>query len=489
MIENSNISDLIKILGGTGKVAKALNINSSAISNWKKNNLIPKIRQNDIDNLAKNLNINIEKYKVNNQHSVLLIICGGIAAYKSLEIIRSLKALKVDLDVVLTQSAQKFITPLLVSSLNQKKCFTDLFSIEDEMKMNHISLARKPKLILIAPATGNILAKLAHGFADDLASTILLASNSQILIAPSMNPIMWENQATKANYKTLLDRGIRFIEPETGDMACGENGKGRLASPFVIINKVMSYLSCFSKIDKENLKDVSIIVTAGPTLENIDPVRYISNYSSGKQGFAIATELERRGALVTLITGPVNIPIPKVSKLIQVKSAQEMYNQTISNLPVKVIICAAAVADWRLVPQSLNSNNFNINNKIKKISNLSKHSNLMFKTIKNPDILAQVAIHSKRPDIVIGFAAETDNILNYAKEKLISKKADLILANDVSYKSKVFGGDYNSILVVEKDHIEEWKKQDKISIANKLASKINLMLSKKAKFMKLKKIN
>ena len=262
----------------------------------------------------------------------------------------------------MTKSAQNFITPLLVTSLNEKKCYTDLFSVEDEAKMNHIMLARKPDIILVAPATGNIMAKLANGIADDLASTILLASYSKVILAPSMNPIMWDNLATQENYKKLLSRGIDFIDPENGDMACGESGTGRLPEPRVIFEKLISYLIKRNNI-MDCLRNISVIITAGPTIENIDPVRHISNKSSGKQGFAIASELSKRGANVTLISGPVEIPSPDCLKIIKVTSAQEMFEKTISQLPADVVICAAAVSDWRLV---LEKTRINVNNKIKK---------------------------------------------------------------------------------------------------------------------------
>ena len=476
MILNKNIPDLISILGGTGQVAKYLNIKASAISNWKKVNKVPKNKQEYLLKLSQHLNVNIEKFLVSQKFTdtkanVLLIICGGIAAYKALEIIRLIKNTKIDLDIVMTESAQKFITPLLVTSLNGKKCYTDLFSVEDESKMSHIHLARKPDVILIAPTTANMMAKLACGIADDLASTILLASFSKILLAPSMNPIMWSNLATKDNYQKLFSRGVHFIEPEKGDMACGENGTGRLAEPKLIFKTLISYLNKTTNIINDHLKGISIIVTAGPTVENIDPVRFVSNKSSGKQGFAIASELSKRGALVTLITGPIIIPLPNVNKIIHVKSAQEMFDKTMSELPTTVIICAAAVADWKLIPEFQNSSQETLTKKIKKLN-----VPLFFKTILNPDILSSVAQSNKRPKLVIGFAAETDNVIAYAKEKLVSKKIDLIIANDVS-EEKVFGKNNNKVFLIDKESCEEWDEQDKNLIAFKLADKINNILS------------
>ena len=289
-----NISTLISLLGGTGKIASKLDVNPSAISNWKKQNKIPKKKQSAISKLSRELNINMDEYLYPDdlkkfKFSILLIICGGIASYKSLEIIRLLKQKNIELDVVMTTSAQQFITPLLVTSLNEKKCYTDLFSVDDESKMNHITLARKPDLILVAPATANIIGKYANGIADDLASTILLATFSSVFLAPSMNPVMWGNLATQDNYRKLLDRGVKFIEPEHGDMACGEFGTGRLPEPKLIVEEITNYLN-YKKTSQNQFDNVSVVITAGPTIENIDPVRFISNRSSGKQGYAIASE-------------------------------------------------------------------------------------------------------------------------------------------------------------------------------------------------------
>lgn len=468
------ISQLISLLGGTSAVAKKVNVKPSAISNWKKSNKIPNNKHDAIFELSSKLNVNLDEFLIpknlnNIRGKILLIICGGIASYKSLEIIRLIKQTEIDLDVVMTKSAQNFITPLLVTSLNEKKCYTDLFSVEDEAKMNHIMLARKPDIILVAPTTGNLMAKLAVGIADDLASTILLASYSKIILAPSMNPIMWDNLATQENYKKLLSRGIDFIDPENGDMACGESGTGRLPEPRVIFEKLISNLIKINNITN-CLKNISVIITAGPTVENIDPVRHISNKSSGKQGFAIASELSKRGANVTLISGPVEIPRPNCVKIINVTSAQEMFEKTISQLPADVVICAAAVSDWRLVPEKTK---IDTNNKIKK-----SNKSLNFRTVENPDILTAVAKSKIKPKLVIGFSAETENIVKNAKSKLISKGIDLIIANDVS-KGKVFGKDYNKVYLIDQDDCEEWAQQSKKSIAFNLSNKISKILSNK----------
>ena len=471
----NEISQLISLLGGTGEVAEKLKIQPSAISNWKKLNKIPRSKHEAILEISSHLDINIEKFlPLKNLHhtkvKILLIICGGIASYKSLEIIRLIKKTEIDLDVVITKSAQKFITPLLITSLNEKKCYTDLFSIEDEAKMNHINLARKPDIILVAPATANIMAKLANGLADDLASTILLASFSKIILAPSMNPVMWNNLATRENYQKLLNRGVEFIEPDIGDMACGENGTGRFPEPELIFDRVLSYINK-KQILVNQFKGISILITAGPTIENIDPVRFVSNKSSGKQGFEIASELTNRGAKVTLISGPVNIPFPNCENVIQVTTAQEMLDNVTQQLPTDILICSAAVADWKFIPKTSSNKEIAINNKIKKT-----HENLLFETEKNPDILETVAKSNLRPKIVIGFSAETDNIKKNAFSKLISKNIDLIIANDVS-NNKVFGEDFNKVCLVEKNNCEEWKKQSKKSVAFHLANKINDLLT------------
>ena len=470
-----NISTLISLLGGTGEIASKLDVNPSAISNWKKQNKIPKKKQSAISKLSRELNINMDEFLYPDdlkkfKFSILLIICGGIASYKSLEIIRLLKQKNIELDVVMTTSAQQFITPLLVTSLNEKKCYTDLFSVDDESKMNHITLARKPDLILVAPATANIIGKYANGIADDLASTILLATFSSVFLAPSMNPVMWGNLATQDNYRKLLDRGVKFIEPEHGDMACGEFGTGRLPEPKLIVEEITNYLN-YKKTSQNQFNNISVVITAGPTIENIDPVRFISNRSSGKQGYAIASELSKRGANVTVISGPVDIPPPECRKLIKIKSAREMHEKTISELPADIVICAAAVADWKLVPEISDNYNINVNQKIKK-----SNQDLKFTTIKNPDILKTISDSKRRPKIIIGFSAETENIIENAKSKLISKNLDLIIANDVS-ENKVFGKDTNKVYVISADSCDEWYEKSKILVASNLADKINQMLS------------
>ena len=295
------------------------------------------------------------------------------------------------------------------------------------------------------------------------------------MIAPSMNPVMWNNLATKENCTKLLNRGVMFIEPDAGDMACGESGSGRLPEPKVIFEKLISELNINKSIKNNQLKGTSIIITAGPTIEEIDPVRFISNRSSGKQGFAIASELSYRGANVTLITGPVDIPKPKNLNIIQITSAQEMFERTMSQLPADVFICAAAVADWRLVQEGDKYNKLGIINKIKK-----SNKSIIFKTIQNPDIISEVAKSKIKPKLIVGFAAETENVVKNAKDKLIAKKIDLIIANDVS-ENKVFGKDTNKVYVIDKNKCEEWIEQSKKSIAFKISDKINEILSYNSK--------
>jgi phosphopantothenoylcysteine decarboxylase / phosphopantothenate---cysteine ligase len=339
--------------------------------------------------------------------------------------------------------------------------------------MNHIALARKPDIILVAPATANIIAKVANGIADDLASTTLLASYSKIIMAPSMNPVMWNNSATKENCQKLLNRGISFIEPESGDMACGESGNGRLPEPETIFNELLSELSQKKSSKNTKLKGTSVIVTAGPTIEEIDPVRFVSNRSSGKQGFAIASELSNRGAHVTLITGPVDIPLPLNLKTIQITTAQEMFERTMSELPSDVVICTAAVADWKLIPERQKNEKFNRNTKIKKTDEA-----LTFKTIKNPDIISEIANSKTKPKLIIGFSAETENVVENARDKLTTKNIDLIIANDVS-NNKVFGKDFNKVYLIDQKDCEEWPEQNKKSIAIKIADRICDILSYK----------
>jgi len=364
---------------------------------------------------------------------ILLIICGGISAYKSLEIIRLLKKRGATVKTILTKSAKEFVTPLSVASLSQEKVYDDLFSAENESEMNHISLSRWSDLILVAPATANTISKLSKGSSDDLASTVMLASDKDIFLAPAMNVRMWEHPSTKENLNKLKKYGYKIIGPEIGDMACGEFGEGKMTEPNEIIRQIESY---FLNLNKN--KKFKALVTAGPTYEYIDPVRFITNKSSGKQGFELAKALSKKGFETTLISGPTNLKINNDINLIQVETADEMFKATQNNLPTDVAIFSAAVADFKIKEKK--------KEKIKKIDyvNLNLEENI--------DILNYVSNHnSLRPKLVIGFAAETHNIEENSKKKLMEKNCDWIIANDVSNKSIGFDSDFNEVTILYKD--------------------------------------
>ena len=364
---------------------------------------------------------------------ILYIICGGISAYKSLETIRLFKKNGAEIKTILTSSAKEFITPLSVASLSQGKVYSDLFSVENETEMDHIALSRWADIILIAPATANTISKLAQGTTDDLASTVVLASDKQIYLAPAMNVRMWEHQSTKQNLEKLKSFGYMLIGPEIGEMACGEYGEGKMSDPDKILNKINNH---FLKL-KENNK-LKALVTAGPTNEYIDPVRFITNKSSGKQGYEIAKSLSKKGFDTTLISGPTNLKINDDINLIEVETADEMLLETQKNLPTNVAIFSAAVGDFKI--------NKKYENKIKKQDSL----NLNFD--KNVDILNYVSNHnSMRPNLVIGFAAETEDVESNAEKKLNHKNCDWIIANDVSNKEIGFESDFNEVTIHYKD--------------------------------------
>ncbi len=360
---------------------------------------------------------------------ILFIICGGISAYKSLETIRLFKKNGAEIKTILTTSAKEFVTPLSITSLSQGKVYSNLFSVENEAEMDHISLSRWADIIVIAPATANTISKLAQGTTDDLASTVVLASDKDIILAPAMNIRMWEHPTTKTNIKKLKGFGYKLIGPEVGDMACGEYGEGKMSDPSVIAEEVNKYF-----LTQKNNKKFKALVTAGPTNEYIDPVRFITNKSSGKQGYELAKSLSKKGFDTTLISGPTNLEITKDINLIKVETADEMLVATQENLPVDVAIFSAAVADFKI--------NKKYENKIKKQENL----NLSLE--KNVDILHYVSNHnSMRPELVIGFAAETNEIDKNAEEKLNKKSCDWIISNDVSNKDIGFNSDYNEVTI------------------------------------------
>jgi len=397
---------------------------------------------------------NIENKKI------LLIICGGISAYKSLEIIRILKKQGAQVKSILTKSGKEFVTPLSVASLSKEKVYEDLFSYENEAKMDHINLSRWSDLVLVAPATANTISKLSSGLADDLASTVILASNKHIFLAPAMNVRMWEHPSTKENLYKLKNFGYKIIGPETGDMACGEYGEGKMTEPLDIINYIDDHLK-----NLNTNKNYKALVTAGPTHEYIDPVRYISNKSSGKQGYEIAKSLKKNGFNTTLISGPTDLePIPGIN-LINVTSAEEMFQATLSNLPVDVAIFSAAVGDYKI--------------KNKNLEKIKKKENLDLNLEKNIDILGHISKHnSLRPKIVIGFAAETNNLIKNATKKLSEKSCDWIIANDVSNSSIGFGSDFNEVSIFYKNmDNEKIPKMEKSILAEKIVKKVIAQLN------------
>ena len=397
-------------------------------------------------------------------HQILLIIAGGIAAYKSLDLIRRLRERGIAVRVVMTKAAQEFITPMSVGAIAGEHPFTELFD-PSEFDVGHIRLARDNDLIVVAPATADIMARMANGHADDLASAVLLATDSQVLLAPAMNPRMWTNKATQRNVKQLLADGILTVGPNSGEMAeSGEAGFGRMAEPLEIvaaIGKLLDNRETEAAHDKP-LAGKHIVITAGPTHEPIDPVRYIANRSSGKQGHAIAAAAAAAGADVTLVSGPVNVPDPSGVKVIKVETARDMLNSVEHALPVDIAIFAAAVADWRVANAG--------EQKLKKQAGKTTPE-LSF--VENPDILATIARRkTQRPKLVVGFAAETENVLANAKAKLAKKGCDWILANDVSAESGVMGGDRNSITLVRTSGVEAWPTQGKDDVAAMLIARI-----------------
>ena len=390
---------------------------------------------------------------------ILLIIGGGISAYKSLDLIRFLKKSGAEIKTVLTSGGKNFITPLSIASLSQNKVYEDLFDSQNEAEMNHIALSRWCDLILVVPATANLIAKFANGQSDDLASTLVLASDKQIILVPAMNVRMWIHDATQLNMKKLLNYGYLSLGPDSGEMACGEYGEGKMLSP----NKIHEYLqSYFSDKKLVSNKKLKALVTAGPTVEYIDPVRYITNESSGKQGYEIAKSLARYGVNTTLISGPTSLMDPKNVNVIRIKTAEEMLNKTKEILPVNIAVCAAAVCDFKI-------KNYN-KKKIKK-ENLPK---LNIDLKQNQDILEFLSKHNAlRPELVIGFSAETHNIINFAREKKLNKYCDWIVANDVSNPEIGFNSDLNEVSIIYKNNkIEKINKNSKSVIADKISKKI-----------------
>jgi phosphopantothenoylcysteine decarboxylase / phosphopantothenate---cysteine ligase len=377
---------------------------------------------------------------------ILFIICGGVSAYKSLEIIRLFKKDNAEIKTILTKSAKEFVTPLSVASLSQGKVYEDLFNVENETEMDHIALSRWADVIIVSPATANTISKLSRGSSEDLASTVILASNKQVFLTPAMNVRMWEHKSTKDNLEKLKSFGYKIIGPITGDMACGEYGEGKMSDPLNIFNEIKDYLN-----DQIKIKKIKALVTAGPTNEYFDPIRFITNKSSGKQGYEIAKSLSKKGFDTTLISGPTNLDIDDSINLIKVETAEEMFKATQKNLPTDIAIFSAAVADFKISQKK--------NYKIK------KQDSLTIKLEKNIDILNYVSNHnSMRPKLVIGFAAETNDLDKNAISKLTNKNCDWIIANDVSKKNIGFDSDYNEVTIHYKDSMD---KKEKLSLKKK----------------------
>ncbi|EQB34095.1 bifunctional phosphopantothenoylcysteine decarboxylase/phosphopantothenate--cysteine ligase CoaBC [Sphingobium ummariense] len=409
---------------------------------------------------------------------VLLIVSGGIAAYKALELVRLLRKRGIAVRAVLTESAQQFVTPLSLGVLTEDHVYGDMFDLKEEREIGHIQLSRQADLIVVAPATANILARMAAGIADDLATTILLATDKPVLAVPAMNIRMWHHRATQRNLEQLRADGIHLLEPDDGPMACGEYGKGRLPEPEAIAAEIQRLLALPKRPDLlagqpdfapapnggRALAERHVLVTAGPTHEPIDPVRYIANRSSGKQGFAIAAAAANAGARVTLVAGPVHLPTPPGVDRIDVETAREMLAAVEAALPADVAVMVAAVADWRTADAA--------GQKLKKDGS-GEPAPLAL--VENPDILAILGRHAQRPALVIGFAAETEKIAEHAQAKLTRKGADWIVANDVS--GDVMGGDANAVRIVTADGIEGWESMSKDAVAAKLIEKVADALS------------
>jgi phosphopantothenoylcysteine decarboxylase/phosphopantothenate--cysteine ligase len=395
--------------------------------------------------------------KTMNGKRILLIVGGGIAAYKSLELVRRLKERGAAVRAILTKGGAEFVTPLSLSVLTEEKAFTDLFDLKDEAEIGHIRLSREADLVVVAPATADLLAKMAHGIASDLATAVLLATDKTVLAAPAMNVRMWQHPATRRNMATLRADGIVFVGPEEGEMACGEYGPGRMAEPAAILEAIERLLGAKAA---GPLSGRRVLVTSGPTQEPIDPVRYIANRSSGKQGHALARAAAALGAEVTLVSGPVTLPDPQGVRVVKVETAHEMLAATLAALPADIAICAAAVADWRAADESPQ--------KLKKQNRVEAELKLAL----NPDILATISKPgAKRPRLVIGFAAETENLIENATAKRRAKGADWIVANDVWPGTGVMGGDNTQVHLVTALGVEDWPPLSKDETASRLLAR------------------
>jgi len=389
------------------------------------------------------------------EKNILLIISGGIAAVKVPDLIRKLSQNGAHVTPVLTQSGAQFVTPLSIAALSRSKVYTDLFNLTDEAEMGHIELSRSADLILVVPATAHLMAKMAHGMADDLASTLLLATDAPVMIAPSMNVRMWDHRATQRNLTTMQKDGVQVIGPNEGEMACGEFGFGRMAEISEIVQAVEDHFQAGPLLGRH------ILVTSGPTHEPIDPVRYVANRSSGAQGTALAQALRDLGARVSFVTGPADVPAPTGVEVYRVQTAQEMLAVVQNLLPVDVAVFAAAVADWRVdVAQE------------KKMKKQLSGALPVVNFVENPDILSTVSQHSLRPKLVVGFAAETENLVVNAKKKRLRKGCDWIVANDVTPATCIMGGPNNTVTVIDENGVEAWADMPKTDVARRLAQRI-----------------
>ena len=457
------IDKIIDLVGGPKEFSQLLNVSKSAVSNYKKRGRLPSYALPIIVNELKSRGLDIDFQKLTDVESfqlnktIVFIVTGGISAYKAPEIIRRFRELKYRVIPVMTYGASKFITQLTLSSVAEEKCYSDIFNLSDESEMGHIKLARCADIILVAPASANFISKIASGMSNDLSTTLILASKAPVYICPAMNPSMWSNTVTQENIKKLKSRLFNFIGPEEGLSACGEFGFSRLSDTKKIISFIEQSLT---KHNNKILKNLKVLITAGPTIEPIDEVRYLSNWSSGKQGYNIAEEFAKLGAKVTLISGPVDIDEPEDVNIIRVKTAKEMLYACTKKLPSDVAIFVAAVSDWKVgeyFPGKIKKNNKSLN----------------ISLVQNQDILKTVSFHKKRPNLVIGFSAETHNLESNTKNKLKLKGCDWLLGNKVGNNTDTFGSDYNNIIFVSNSQLEKWPFLSKKEVANKLAMKVN----------------
>jgi phosphopantothenoylcysteine decarboxylase/phosphopantothenate--cysteine ligase len=469
-----DLTAIMTALGGRQAVQDVLGVGASAISNYVARGSVPTHVRSKLYNalIARGYQVRLKDLSIicgpdaaaspAAKPKILLIIGGGIAAYKALETARHMQRLSLDVTGVMTKSARQFITPLSVAALTNQKCYDDLFSLTDEAEMGHIRLARSADLVVVMPATANLMARAASGLADDLATTVLLATTAPVLMAPAMNPAMWAHPATVANLAVLRQRGVHMIGPTEGDTACGEIGSGRMSEPADIAAAALE----LAVKRPQSLAGKTAIVTAGPTVEPIDSVRFIANHSSGKQGYAIATALAARGAIVTLISGPVTLPAPAGVKSVSVQTAMQMQAAVNSALPADIAICAAAVADWR-VAESRHA-------KLKKSDHRTAHG-MQLTLVENPDILASLGQSDKRPSLLIGFAAETEDVLENATAKRSRKQCDWIIANQVgAANDPIFSSDRNHIMLISETTVETWPRMLKTELADKLAERIEV---------------